>query len=238
MATEKMLKKRADKIEHILTIATEVFCEKGFHGALTDEIAERAGLSKLSLYYYIGDKAVLYDAVWKRLEADFSPLLYFDFDKEESAEKKLVRMIRGVGQVSKMLPMHSIAIRELLAGGKNLPPNQLKDTDYFFQRFTLICEELKAEGWGIDVPPMVVAWMIYGFFVHWQILMPCLSEYDGTQREIIADIGTEANEKLVNIVTKLVFRMLNAPRPFALSPEPYTGSSSLKKRTNDKEKNR
>jgi AcrR family transcriptional regulator len=210
MASEKMMKKRAEKIEHILEVATEVFHEKGFHGALTDELAERAGLSKLSLYYYIGDKVALYDAVWMRLEAQFSPLLYFEFDKNESAEKKLVRMIHGVADVSKMLPIHSIALRELFAGGKNLPPNTLKDNDYYFEKFSLLCEELKEEGWKIDVPPIVVAWMVFGFFVFWQVTMACQKDYDGTQREVIKDIGHEASEKLTGTVIKLVKRMLKA----------------------------
>jgi AcrR family transcriptional regulator len=211
VATEKTAKKRAEKVEHILAVATEVFSEKGFHGALTDEIAERAGVSKLSLYYYIGDKATLYDAVWMRLESQFSPLLYFEFDKNESAEKKLTRMIHGMAEVSKMIPVHSIALRELFAGGKNLPTNMQKDTDYFFEKFSLLCEELKEEGWDVDVPPIVVAWMLYSFFIFWQVTMACQKDYDGTQREVINDIGPEASDKLIRIVMLLARRMLKAP---------------------------
>ena len=208
MASEKMKKKRADKIDHILSIATEAFSEKGFHGALTDEIAERAGVPKLSLYYYVGDKATLYDAVWKKLEEDFSPIIYAEFDKNETAEGKMRKMIRGIAEVSRMTPLHSIALRELLAGGQNLPPNQMKNTDHFLERFSLICEELKAENWDINVPPMVVAWMIYSFFVEWKILVPHLVEYGGTQQEIIETLGLEdVNEKLINIVEEIVFKI-------------------------------
>lgn len=54
-------KEKSDKtVERILAAARTVFSEKGYNGAHVDEIAERAGVNKATLYYQIGDKDTLY----------------------------------------------------------------------------------------------------------------------------------------------------------------------------------
>ncbi len=211
MASEKMLKKRAEKIEQILSVATEVFSEKGFHGALTDEIAERAGVPKLSLYYYIGDKEALYKAVWKRMEDQFSPLIYFD--KNQSPEQNLERMIRAVAKVAEIIPLHSLALRELFAGGENYPENIVKDVEHFLDNFSSICMAVKGEHKDTDVPPAVIGWMIYAFMVYWVVTIPPMMKYEGPQIEILRKIGMGANENIIQMVIKLVHRMLNLPEP-------------------------
>lgn len=47
----------------ILKAAEEVFAERGYRGATTAAIAERAGLPKANVHYYFGTKATLYRAV-------------------------------------------------------------------------------------------------------------------------------------------------------------------------------
>ena len=96
MARQLIKQKRSEKCEHILEIATEVFSEKGYSGALTDEIAERAGISKRSMYYYIGDKDMLYEAVIKNLLEQATIHLLMDHSKNESPEHEISRLIRGM----------------------------------------------------------------------------------------------------------------------------------------------
>ena len=50
MSRPTMKKKRQEKIQHIVDVATEVFAEKGYHGGLTDDIADRAEISKRSMF--------------------------------------------------------------------------------------------------------------------------------------------------------------------------------------------
>lgn len=211
MASEKMQKKRAEKIEHILSVATEVFSEKGFHGALTDEIAERAGVRKLSLYYYIGDKEELYKAVWKRMEDQFSPLI--DFDKSQSPDQNLDRMIRGIAKVAEITPIHSLALRELFAGGENYPENIVRDVESFLGNFSQICTAVKGGHNDSDIPPAVIGWMIYAFMVYWVVTIPPMMKYEGPQIEILRKIGMGTNENIIQMVTKLAYRMLNVPEP-------------------------
>lgn len=54
------------KCRQILDGARAVFLERGFDGASVDEIAERAGISKATMYRYYPDKKALFSAVVSR----------------------------------------------------------------------------------------------------------------------------------------------------------------------------
>jgi len=205
-----MKKKRADKSSHIIEIATEVFSEKGYHGALTDDIAERAGISKRSMYYYIGDKDMLYETVMKNLMEQSYMYLYLEQNEDESPEKKIRRLIRGMAQVAKIRPLHSIVMRELFAGGENLPSSLRKDIDRYLERFTAACEEITNGGKVVNTSPIVLAWMIFAFFLHWDITMPFVYEGEEcTQIDAIDAIGQNINEKLIKEIEKIVFKLLD-----------------------------
>ena len=51
----------------ILTAAEEVFAARGYAGATTREIAERAGIGKRMLFYYFPSKDAVYRAVLERI---------------------------------------------------------------------------------------------------------------------------------------------------------------------------
>lgn len=53
----------SDKRQNILTVATELFLEKGFSGTSTTELLRRVGGSKTTIYSHFGDKAGLFTAV-------------------------------------------------------------------------------------------------------------------------------------------------------------------------------
>ena len=53
----------SDSCRKVLHAAAAVFAEEGFAGARVDTIAERAGVNKAMVYYHVGDKACLYEAV-------------------------------------------------------------------------------------------------------------------------------------------------------------------------------
>lgn len=108
--------------EGILRAASAVFAEEGFGGARVDVIARRAGVNKAMLYYHVGDKAALYEAVllqvlsgaWKDMEraagADRSP------------EERLRGVLRAVSTMAASSPDYpKLFLRELATGGANLP---------------------------------------------------------------------------------------------------------------------
>ena len=56
-------RRRADKRERILAVATDQFAAKGLAGARVDEIAREAQVNKQLVYYYFGGKLGLYNEV-------------------------------------------------------------------------------------------------------------------------------------------------------------------------------
>jgi AcrR family transcriptional regulator len=60
MATQTERKSKEARREEILDAALEVFAEKGLHGASTEEIARRAGISQPYVFRLFGTKKDLY----------------------------------------------------------------------------------------------------------------------------------------------------------------------------------
>lgn len=79
-ATEKPIRRRdsAGTRARILNVATREFANKGYEGARTDDIADRARINKRMIYHYFSSKEQLYLAV---LEAAY--------ERARSAEQKL-----------------------------------------------------------------------------------------------------------------------------------------------------
>jgi AcrR family transcriptional regulator len=58
--------------DQLLTIATNLLAEKGYHGMTTAEIVQSAGVKKPTLYYHFKDKITLLQNI---LEANWAPFL-------------------------------------------------------------------------------------------------------------------------------------------------------------------
>lgn len=113
--------------QQILDAASNAFAEKGFAGARVDEIADRAGVNKAMLYYYVGNKRALYTAVlvrnFDRMEAALADGLIVG----GSARDRLETTITGVARILRELPDHPrIVLREFASGGSNLQPEVLE----------------------------------------------------------------------------------------------------------------
>ena len=71
--SQRQLEERKMRQERILTGALEVFKSKGFDGATMDEIAQKSGFGKATLYYYFHSKEEVFAAIledgWQKLWA-------------------------------------------------------------------------------------------------------------------------------------------------------------------------
>ncbi len=67
LATASSADLTADTRQRVLDAAEAVFAERGFGGATTREIAERAGIAKRMLFYYFASKEAVYRAVLERV---------------------------------------------------------------------------------------------------------------------------------------------------------------------------
>jgi len=59
----------------ILDVATSAFAELGFAGASMEEIANRVGIRKSSLFHHVGSKEALYQEVFDRLVVDLGSIV-------------------------------------------------------------------------------------------------------------------------------------------------------------------
>jgi AcrR family transcriptional regulator len=59
------MRKSISKRERLLTVAGDVFVEKGFRDATVAEICERAGASVSAVNYHFGSKEMLYQEAWR-----------------------------------------------------------------------------------------------------------------------------------------------------------------------------
>ena len=88
--------KTDEKLEEILEASTRVFSEKDFHEVLIDEIAEKGGIGKGTVYRYFRTKEDLYLATiehgLERLDAVLSDAL----PQEKSPTERLERLAREI----------------------------------------------------------------------------------------------------------------------------------------------
>jgi AcrR family transcriptional regulator len=61
--------------EEILDVATRLFAERGYEGTSMNDVAERVGMRKASLFYHFATKDSLYEAVLDRLVANVQAAL-------------------------------------------------------------------------------------------------------------------------------------------------------------------
>ena len=129
--------------QKILDTASSVFAEKGFAGARVDEIARRAQVNKAMLYYHVGNKQALYNAVLARNFDRVEEALTDALGKGGTAIERIEAMITGFARSLKFLPDHPrIVLREFASAGSNLQRDVLES----MMRIMKTVRKLLAEG--------------------------------------------------------------------------------------------
>ncbi|MGD9529013.1 TetR/AcrR family transcriptional regulator [Pseudonocardia sp.] len=72
MPLSRVERKRGRRIREILTVAAEMFGERGFDAVSLEDVAERLDVTKGSLYYYFPSKEELVTAAIETLGADWT----------------------------------------------------------------------------------------------------------------------------------------------------------------------
>jgi TetR/AcrR family transcriptional regulator len=122
MPHPKTAKPKPDRGERILGAAAHEFAERGFAGARVDEIARRAGVNKAMLYYYVGDKAALYERIILDTVSAVEHSLREALESETTPEGKVLALARVFENVAATRPhMPRIMLREMAMGGRDLP---------------------------------------------------------------------------------------------------------------------
>ena len=88
-------KPKAERWEQLLDAAADIFFEKGYDAATLQDIAERVGILKGSIYYYIKTKTDLRDSLLANLNRQRIDFISERARSGETSIEKLVAMIRG-----------------------------------------------------------------------------------------------------------------------------------------------
>ncbi len=165
--------KRSETALKILAAARDLFSERGFDGTTVDEIAQRAGVNKATLYYQIGDKQTLYAGVILDVMGSAAETTARDLMDEQSPEEKIRTYIRNVAAAMDRNPwMPPIMLREMASGGRNFPETVILGLARIFSILGAIIKEGVRRGTFVDASPILVHLMIVGVFVFFKTSAP------------------------------------------------------------------
>ena len=121
-ATRGRSRKYTQVLGLINQAAIEVFASEGLAGASTQAIADKAGLSKAQLHYYIDSKEALYRQVLQDILTDW--IVVFGFSDEAFGPRKVLGdLIQRKMMFSFEHPLRSrIFTAEMMRGGSILRP--------------------------------------------------------------------------------------------------------------------
>lgn len=86
MSGKPRTKEKEERVKEIIAAAKAVFFEKGYFGSTIDEIAQRAGISKGTVYLYFKNKDELYASLMLPMVDEFTELL-LEFERDVSQKK-------------------------------------------------------------------------------------------------------------------------------------------------------
>jgi AcrR family transcriptional regulator len=159
--------------EKILTAARAVFAENGYSGAHVDEIAERAGVNKATLYYQIGDKDTLYANVIHQVIGNAAQGIAHAVAKVDHPEEKLKVYINCIAaNVDKNPELPSIMMREIAADGAHLPRVVVEDIVAVLTILVGILDEGRKKRIFVEVVPFFIHMMIVGTILFYKKALP------------------------------------------------------------------
>ncbi len=128
MKATEVARRSAEVRAHILETAGEVFAERGFGGAGVDEIARRAGVNKAMLYYHVGDKATLFAEVIGTNVGRIHAAVAAALAEQDQPRDRLQAIPRAFVATMRLHPyLPQLMLREIAAGGPNLPESALSE---------------------------------------------------------------------------------------------------------------
>ncbi len=131
------------RAEEIVSAAAEVFAERGYHGASTQDIADRLGIRQASLYYYFPSKEVALETVCIRGVEGFVDQAALTAASSGTAADRVRRLIRG--HLAPLLDRHAF-VQVFLRERQNLPDASRRRVGRLSRRYERIVQEILAGG--------------------------------------------------------------------------------------------
>lgn len=200
---------RSDTTEKILTAAIAEFVAAGFSGARVDAIARRAGVNKATLYYQVGGKEALYDAVIERIMGGLADAIEQAVDRDTPPEQQLTAFIGAMASdPTRLQQVAPIMMREVAEGGRHLPSIGLQNMGRIVRLIRGIIEQGQNEGRFRPLDPFLTHMMIIGTFNFYVTSQPIRQRIAQEQRREFGDVAEFNMSKAAAHVTDVVLTAL------------------------------
>lgn len=196
--------------EKILTAARVAFAAYGYSGTHVDEIAQRAGVNKATLYYQIGDKDTLYANVIHQVVGNVAQGIAQAVNKVDNPEEKLKAYITFIADaVDKNPEMPPIMMREIASSGLNLPRVVVEDIASVLTILISILEEGRKKEIFIETVPFLIHMMIFGTILFYkggspikdrQVWLP--ADIKARDKKLKGSLGDEVAKLVLRAIKK------------------------------------
>jgi TetR/AcrR family transcriptional regulator len=200
---ERALGPRAERTRAaILEAAEALFAARGFAATRLEDVAERVGIRRASIFYYFRDKADLYDAVladvFGGLRERLEPALLAPGPVGARAE---AAVSAWVDYVAERPSLARLLLREVADGTPEREPPLLRHTRPFFDLVGRLIAETDAPGAPASpVEPIHLASTVAGATVFFVAAMPTL--LPGTGFDPLAPGPLEAHRAEMLAITR------------------------------------
>ncbi|WP_322071189.1 TetR/AcrR family transcriptional regulator [Paraburkholderia bannensis] len=201
---------RASNELHLLACAEAVFAERGFEGASTALIAERAGLPKANLHYYFPTKLSLY---WRVLDDLFEEwnAAADTFDASDDPVEAIGGYVRAKMELSRRRPLGSkVWANEIISGATHMQDILLKRVKPWMESRVTLIERWIAEGLLAPVEPRTLLFMIWATTQHYADFEAQIRALAGKRALSAASFEATTEE-----VVKMILRASGARSPNA-----------------------
>ncbi len=186
----KIRKKGKKTREKILKVATKLFAKYGFAGTSMDDIADRVGIRKASLYHHFSSKQEIYEELIERVFSEIIKIFQVSFSSGnilKDAENFINKIMNFVLQNEDYV---KILLRELL--DENLPVKQfaLEYVPKILSFGSQILERGRKEGiFKDDIDPIQLSITLTGAIIIYFVFRPVIEPFIKSpfSRKAIAD---------------------------------------------------
>jgi TetR/AcrR family transcriptional regulator len=199
---------RATNETHLLACAEAVFAERGFEGASTALIAERAGLPKANLHYYFPTKLSLY---WRVLDDLFEEwnAAADTFDASDDPVVAIGGYVRAKMELSRRRPLGSkVWANEIISGATHMRDILLKRVKPWMESRVKLIERWIEEGLLAPVEPKTLLFMIWATTQHYADFEAQIRALAGKRALSAASFEATTEE-----VVKMILRASGARSP-------------------------
>ncbi len=171
--------------ERILEAAALEFGRVGFSGATVEAIAKRAGVNKAGLYYHVGNKETLYEAVLLHLFGQVAGTLERAAASPAGAGGPFAALAGALAELFGRLPMlPRIMALEMASGGASMPAAAMVEFRRIFGVTRSILERGRQDGTLMAAEPVLVHLTLIGTMVVYSLSEPLRARFAAAAQDI------------------------------------------------------